>query len=148
MKRLLLLTAVFCAVTAQAQDVIVKKDGSTILTKVLEVNQLDIKYKKFSNQNGPTYTINKSEVMAINYEGGDKDTFEDAARPVVSNASTPFVVTPNLAEDNLKLVREFNSHTPKYLDKDISKKYFAYAMVLGIKEGSIIETPEVKAQLQ
>ena len=61
----------------QAQDVIVKRDGSTILSKVLEVNQNDIKYKKFSNQQGPTYTIDKAEVMSINYEGGDKDAFDD-----------------------------------------------------------------------
>ena len=47
----------------EAQDVIVKRDGSTILAKVLEMNQDNIKYKKFSNQNGPTYTINLSDVM-------------------------------------------------------------------------------------
>lgn len=40
---------------ATAQDVIVKRDGSTIISKVLEVNTGDIKYKKFSNQGGPTY---------------------------------------------------------------------------------------------
>lgn len=45
---------------ASAQDVIVKKDGSTIVSKVLEVNTDNIKYKKFSNQNGPTYTISIS----------------------------------------------------------------------------------------
>ncbi len=49
MKHLFLLIAACIATVAQAQDVIVKCDGSTILTKVLEVNQTDIKYKKFSN---------------------------------------------------------------------------------------------------
>ena len=39
-----------------AQDVIVKRDGSSIISKVLEVNTDDVKYKKFSNLNGPTYT--------------------------------------------------------------------------------------------
>ena len=62
-------------VNIQAQDVIVKKDGSTILSKVLEVNTADIKYKKFSNLNGPTYTIDKSDILAINYENGEKDDF-------------------------------------------------------------------------
>ena len=150
MKHLFLLIAACIATVAQAQDVIVKRDGSTILTKVLEVNQADIKYKKFSNQQGPTYTINKSEVMAINYESGDKDTFEDEAQAVVSmqvpaNTSTPFGVNPNLAEDNLKLVKQFNSHNPIYLGNDTKKKYINIAQVLGIKEGSIIETPELKA---
>ena len=45
----------FVAINASAQDVIVKKDGSTILSKVLEVSSTDIKYKKFSNPDGPTY---------------------------------------------------------------------------------------------
>ena len=77
MKHLLIITFFLCSASAFAQDVIVKKNGSTILSKVLEVNTADIKYKKFSNPNGPTYTINKSEVMSINYENGDKDTFND-----------------------------------------------------------------------
>ena len=127
MKKLLLLCVACCAATAYAQDVIVKRDGSTIISKVLEVNQTDIKYKKFSNQQGPTYTINKSDVMAINYESGDKDAFEEVAQSAVTtptattNTSTPFGVNPNLAEDNLRLVREFNCHDPIYLGDDTKK---------------------------
>ena len=60
---------------AMAQDVIVKKDGSTILSKVLEVTSSEVKYKKFSNQEGPTYTIEVSELQAINYQNGEKDSF-------------------------------------------------------------------------
>ena len=41
-----------------SQDVIVKRDGSSIISKVLEVNTDNVKYKKYSNLNGPTYTIN------------------------------------------------------------------------------------------
>lgn len=37
---------ILAAVNTWSQDVIVKKDGSTILSKVLEVNTTDIKYKK------------------------------------------------------------------------------------------------------
>ena len=148
MKNLFLLIAVCIATVAQAQDVIVKRDGSTIISKVLEVNQADIKYKKFSNQQGPTYTINKSEVMAINYESGDKDTFEDAPQPAASvqapaNPSTPFGVNPNLAEDNLKLVREFNKGSLDYIGDKKAKDCYYYIGVLKIREGSIIETPEL-----
>ena len=77
MKQIFILSFLLCSTSVFAQDVIVKKDGSTILSKVLEVNTDNIKYKKFSNQNGPTYTINKSEIMSINYENGDKDTFDN-----------------------------------------------------------------------
>ena len=50
MKKLLFVMSIMCSVNIQAQDVIVMKDGSTIISKVLEVNAADIKYKKFSNQ--------------------------------------------------------------------------------------------------
>lgn len=69
---------VFFAVNAYAQDIIVKKDGTTIMSKVLEIGTSEIKYKKFSNQEGPTYTIANSDVIAINYENGEKESLQVA----------------------------------------------------------------------
>ena len=80
MKQLLMFLFLLCSVSASAQDVIVKKDGSTILSKVLEVGQNEIKYKKHDNLDGPTYTISKSELQAINYQNGAKDTFSAPVR--------------------------------------------------------------------
>ena len=64
---------------AHAQDVIVKTDGNTIATKVIEVGQSEIKYKKFNHQDGPTYTILKTDVSYINYENGERESFGAAA---------------------------------------------------------------------
>lgn len=75
MKKILLFLLLLSATSAFAQDVIVKKDGSTILSKVLKITANEVEYKKYSNQNGPTYTIAKAEVQAINYENGEKETF-------------------------------------------------------------------------
>lgn len=80
MKQLFVMLLLLCSAVANAQDVIVKKDGSTILSKVLEVGQNEIKYKKFDNLDGPTYTIQKSELQAINYQNGAKDTFSAPVR--------------------------------------------------------------------
>ncbi len=80
MKKLLVILFLLCATSVSAQDVIVKKDGSTILSKVLEVGQEVIKYKKFNNLDGPTYTIQKSELQSINYQNGAKDTFSAPVR--------------------------------------------------------------------
>ena len=79
-KSLLLLFLFLCPVLASAQDVIVKKDGSTIISKVLEITSTEVKYKKFSNLEGPTYTLLKSEIQGINYENGEKDTFTQDPR--------------------------------------------------------------------
>ena len=76
-KSVILSIFLLASINVAAQDVVVKKDGSTILAKVLEVNQDNIKYKKFSNPNGPTYAIGLSDVMAVNYENGDKDNFNN-----------------------------------------------------------------------
>ena len=71
-KRLLMLLLLSLSLgVAMAQDVIVKKDGSTILSKVLEISETEIKYKKWSNQDGPMYTISRNEVNSINYQNGE-----------------------------------------------------------------------------
>ena len=60
---------------ALAQDVIVKTDNSTVLSKVLEITSTEIKYKKWSNQDGPTYSISISEVASISYQNGNVERF-------------------------------------------------------------------------
>ncbi len=60
-----------------AQDIVFKKNGDEIKTKVLEVNILDIKYKKWENQQGPLYTLPKNEIFMIKYQNGDKDVFKE-----------------------------------------------------------------------
>lgn len=74
-EKILLILFLFVWSNGFAQDVIVKKDGSTILSKVLEVNTTDIKYKKYSNLDGPTYTILKTELLSINYKNGECEKF-------------------------------------------------------------------------
>jgi len=132
-----------------SQDVIVKRDGSSIISKVLEVNTDNVKYKKYSNLNGPTYTINKSELFSINYENGEKDMFDGEIKSNNNNLSTnrtlAFEDNPRLEEENLALVREFNSHDPIYQRTDFKKDWEALVFVYGIKEGSILETPELSA---
>lgn len=78
---------ILAAIGASAQDVIVKLDKSTILAKVLKVSSNEIEYKKFSNPEGPTYTILISEIVAINYENGEKDSFETVAESSTTNVS-------------------------------------------------------------
>lgn len=71
-----------------SQDLITKKNGEVIQTKVLEVGQTEIKYKKFGNQNGPTYTIGKSDVLMIRYENGTKDLFNNQQKSDVDSLNS------------------------------------------------------------
>ena len=45
---------------AAAQDLIVKKDGTNVEAKVLEIGEKDIKYKKASHLDGPTYLVSST----------------------------------------------------------------------------------------
>jgi len=63
--------------TVLSQDVILKKDNTTVVSKVIEVTSTEIKYKKWSNQEGPTYSISRSEVVSINYQNGEVDRFNN-----------------------------------------------------------------------
>ena len=56
-----------------AQDIIVKKDGTTIMSKVLKLTDSEIEYIKWSNKNGPSYVVRVNEVLSINYENGETE---------------------------------------------------------------------------
>ena len=75
MKQLLVLLLLLCSMSVSAQDVIVKKDGSTVVCRVVDVTATEITYKKWSDLNGSNYVMDKSLASAINYESGKKDTF-------------------------------------------------------------------------
>ena len=88
MKKLSLLFVLFCtSLMVMAQDVIVKKDGSTIQSKVMEISGTEIKYKKWSNLEGPLYNINKNEIYSINYQNGEVEliTVETIPKSTYSN---------------------------------------------------------------
>ena len=91
MKKILILLVLFTATSVYAQDMIVKKDGTAIKSKILEVGTSEIRYKKYSNQDGPLYSIDVSDVLRIYYENGDKESFEnvnEVKRNMVSNDET------------------------------------------------------------
>lgn len=67
-----------CSGSTFAQDVIVKKDGSTIVCRVVELNKSEIVYKKWSEPNGSNYVMERSAASAINYENGKKVDLAEA----------------------------------------------------------------------
>ena len=85
MKRtiLLLLAALCCALTAAAQDLIVKTDAAKIEAKVIEITPEAVRYKRFSNPDGPTYVLPVAQIHYIQYANGEKEyytkTIPDAA---------------------------------------------------------------------
>jgi hypothetical protein len=78
MKQLLVMFMLLCSTTVFAQDVIVKKDGSTVVCRVVELTTSEIVYKKWSDLNGSNYIMNRSDASAINYQNGKKVNLSEA----------------------------------------------------------------------
>jgi hypothetical protein len=68
--RYLLLFLLLLSVSASAQDLLQKTDGSRVEVKVLEISDTQVRYKLKSNPTGPTYVISKEDVIQITYESG------------------------------------------------------------------------------
>lgn len=58
-----------------AQDIITFTNGEQVKAKVLEVGENEIKYQKFENSGGPTYTKSIKSIFKVKYANGQEDTF-------------------------------------------------------------------------
>ena len=81
------------AFVSKSQDIIIKKSGDEIKAKVLEIGISEIKYKRFDFQDGPDYTISKSEVVLVRYENGINEVITAPAsnNPAVINTPAPTI---------------------------------------------------------
>lgn len=66
------------AIPSFAQDIVILKNGTSIDAKVLEVDDNSVRYKKFNNPDGPTYTAKKETISEIRYKNGSKEIFNQA----------------------------------------------------------------------
>jgi len=81
MRNILVLGVIlFFVSSVYSQDVITTKAGEDIMSKVLEVNQNEIKYLKYEMPDGPVYSVSKTDILMIRYENGSKDIFNEAAK--------------------------------------------------------------------
>jgi hypothetical protein len=68
---------IFTGMHSFAQDTLVKKDGTQVLGKVLEVSITEVKYKKAELPDGPVYIEDKAIISKIKYQGGFVDLFPE-----------------------------------------------------------------------
>ena len=88
----MLLLAAFCGVfTAAAQDLIVKTDSTKIEAKVVEITPENVRYKRFSNPEGPTYVLPVVEIHYIRYANGETEYYTRSipATPVAERPAAP-----------------------------------------------------------
>lgn len=142
------MAALILSVGCYAQDMIVKKDGSIIQAKVSEIGTSEVKYKKWSNPDGPSYAIAKSDILAITYQNGEKETFEDATESEVKPNSSqgPKLVSRKASENNAALIAKCSkTHTTsiKAKDKNAPEGYGIFAF----DENCVISNEDIEMTL-
>ena len=88
MRHLFLLCLLFavCSLSGNAQDVIVKKDGSTVVCRIVELTTTEAVYQKWNASNNYNYVMNLSDIKIINYQDGRRWTSEGTT---YNNSLTP-----------------------------------------------------------
>lgn len=143
-----------------AQDMIVTHDGTIIKAKVTKVGATEVEYKKWTNQDGPIYTIKVSNLIAINYQNGDKDTFSNLPSNSQQIATTNTQATgnvqvtveslsPEARAANEAIMAKLNAPVelvyPEKHKDDIGKKDAGAAyIVYGLKSNSVISNEDIE----
>ncbi len=139
MKSIFMCLVFLCTLTAAAQDVIVKKDGSTIVCRVVELGKTEVIYKRWSDLQGNNYVMNLTDVKAINYENGEKKTFNtvteqgnNANEQFIHNRQSQFISDGDLLDMHVKADKK-TKNNPTY--KKIKRLKIAGWSVGGIMMG-------------
>ena len=142
---------------ASAQDLIVKKDGTVIQAKVTKIGTSEVEYKKWSNQDGPQYSIAISDILAINYKNGEKETFDNVGANVTANETPPekdAMVNPTeekpvASSDNAGLIAKYNNQVVQSrLYKTKEKQAKCLLPIYGLTSNSIISDEKVRISIQ
>ncbi len=153
MKKFLFLTlSLFVALPLFAQDMIVRRDGSVVQAKIMEVSSSEIKYKRHSNPDGPLFTLKTTEIVSVNYENGEVDHYDQAAEPTPAPAAEPAKPTePQLVEvataaNNQALLDRYNNSQVKILKQKTPEKEMKrfYYYKFGFTQNSVLSNQEVE----
>ncbi|MCT4613532.1 MAG: hypothetical protein N4A49_01505 [Marinifilaceae bacterium] len=123
-----------------AQDIIVKKDGSELQTKVIEISLNTIKYRLFNQQNGPIRNIEKKAVFMIIYENGTRETINTSIdkNPLSQKSNDNSDKNTKAARRRGTIIRlghhsgEYTNYKSLVVGYQVGGKKLATAFLLGI----------------
>lgn len=81
-----------------SQDRIKKVNGDIIQAKVLEVSSDEVRYKRYSNPDGPVYVLGKNEISEITYQNGEREVFSSGKASESSIKNDRHAVDPLIVE--------------------------------------------------
>lgn len=89
MKLYVAFALVLIALSTNAQDVMILRNGDEMNVKVTEVSLTEVKYKRGDVPEGPVYTVLKNDVFMIKYPNGVKEVFNNTATKPITIGNTP-----------------------------------------------------------
>ena len=146
----LLIAAVILPAYSYAQDIIVMRDGSIVQSKVTEITSSEVKYKKYSNLDGPLYTIDKSAILAINYENGEKETFaaeEQAPTKVAPTEVMSDEVSEEAMAENKRCIERVNGLSPECTNDKKGKADYIFC-TFAVSENSQLINDEMSLDFE
>lgn len=149
MKRILTILIFQVCLYALAEDIISMRDGEIIKAIVSDITQTEVKYKKTSNPQGPTYTISKNDVLSILFANGDIEKMEPSQTKALSKTESVSITYAIPAHDNQDIIARYNIYTPTRLKKQPSNKpTHAGYIYWGVDSSSVLSTAEIEIEIK
>ena len=101
----LLSTCAMAQTTSPKQDVIVYKNGTEMIVKILEVSGSEVKFKKQDNLDGPTFVVAKTDLFKIKYANGTEEVFSS---PTPVTWETPSLNENKRSDDQTPEIRHYS----------------------------------------
>lgn len=159
MKKLIIVSFIMVgfAMSVLAEDLIVFRNGDVVKAVVLEILKSEVKYKRASNPKGPTYTVDKADLISINYENGEKDVFDESSsltdsgnehqQSSMQQNGGPQQIDPVPAADNGRLISRINDCTVRHGNRKPNESKLKttkdYTYIMGITDGSILSDENI-----
>lgn len=120
------------------------------MAKIAKVSNVEIEYKKWKNQDGPIYTINKDEVFLIKYSNGEKDIFTNGTQQQPpaqqTNVSTLTFVKKSPAGNNQQLIDRYK--TPVHFAKTAKNKdAHDFFPIMTMSDSSLVSTSDLELKI-
>lgn len=147
MNRILTILFSLMCINIYAQDIITTKQGDEIEAKVVKIGTTEIEYKKWSNVEGPSYTLLKNQVFMIKFQNGEKEVFESEKGQDDIESSSQKCVLDGKSVDNDELINMHNK-IPEFASlKQSRKKAKEFFPIMAISENSVIATDKLEMKL-
>jgi hypothetical protein len=135
MKKLctLLVALTIYNINSRAQDIIVLNNSRAdeIQAKIMEGNDDNVKYKIWTYQEGPTFSISTENIFIIKYQNGEKQTFTTVESTFNDSYSSIKRVDPNKVIKYPKFAKDATNYGAKfsyYIPDDIGTDMFVMAV--------------------